>query len=220
MDAALRDRLTAVAGAKAVDAEAGAVVPGGVEQVQAVCAACAEAGARIAVTSAVPERGRRAPEGAVLVSLARLAEVSVEPERLVVRAGAGATVGAVRDAAAKAGLTLTGVRAAAPAETTVGELVARGQASRRALTGVEAVLPDGGRVGAGGSMLKDVAGYDLAGTLLGSLGRLALVTAASFRLQPHSAPQDAAEPAGVPSGVLGEALEQAFDPQRLLAARG
>jgi len=220
MDAALRDRLTAVAGAKAVDAEAGAVVPATAEQVDAVCAACAEAGARIAVSSALPARGSRAPEGAVLVSLARLSDVTVEPERLVARAGAGATVGAVRDAAAKAGLILTGVRTSVAADTTVGELVARGQASRRALTGVEAVLPGGGRVGAGGSMLKDVAGYDLAGTLLGSRGRLALLISASFRLQPRSAPQDAAEPAGVPSGVLGDALEQAFDPQRLLAARG
>jgi glycolate oxidase FAD binding subunit len=220
MDAALRDRLTAIAGAKAVDADAGAVVPSGAEQVEEICAACAGAGARIAVTSAVPERGHRAAEGTVLVSLARLADVAVEPERLVARAGAGATVGAVRQAAAKAGLTLTGVRAAVSDDTPVGELVARGQASRRALTGVEAVLPGGGRVGAGGSMLKDVAGYDLAGTLLGSRGRLALVTAVSFRLQPRSAPQDAAEPAGIPRGVLGDALEQAFDPQRLLAARG
>lgn len=212
--------MAAAAGAKAVDAESGAVIPGGAEQVEAVCAACAEAGVRIAVTSSAPERGRRVPEGTVLVSLARLNEVTVEPERLVARAGAGATVGAVRDAAAKAGLTLAGVRGSVAAETTVGELVARGQASRRALSGVEAVLSGGGRVGAGGSMLKDVAGYDLAGTLLGSMGRLALVTSVSFRLQPRSAPQDVAEPLGVPGGVLGDALEQAFDPQRLLAARG
>jgi glycolate oxidase FAD binding subunit len=102
----------------------------------------------------------------------------------------------------------------------VGAVVARGQVSRRGLTGVAAVLPAGGRVGSAGEVLKDVAGYDLVGTLLGSMGRLALVTEVAFRLQPRSAPQDGGEPAGVPRGLIAESLERAFDPQRLLAARG
>ena len=221
MDAALRDRLVEIAGAKAVDPGAAAVVPSSAEQVAEICAACSAAGTHIAVTSTAPARGAKAAAGgAVLVSLARLADVEVEADRLVVRAGAGAALDAVRGAAAKERLALAGVPAGLPGETAVGELVARGQVSRRAVCGVEAVLPDGGRVGSGGSMLKDVAGYDLAATLLGSMGRLALVTAVTFRLQPSRVSVDAAQPAGVPDAVLGEALALAFDPQRLLAARG
>ena len=220
MDAALKDRLTTIVGAKAVDAAAGAIAPSTVEQVEQVCAACAEAGSRIAVTSSAAARGGKPPDGAVTVSLARLDEVAVEPERLVVRAGAGTTLDALRKAAEKAGLLLTGVAGSVPGDTRVGEVIARGQLSRRALTGIEAVLPGGERVGTGGgAVLKDVAGYDLPAILLGSLGRLALVTAATFRLQPQSAPADRGEPAGVPTAVLGEALQLAFDPQRRLVAR-
>jgi len=241
MDAALRASLSEIVGDKAVDASAATVAPSSSEQVEHVCAACAAAGAQIAVTShapnlapgrasapnvtpgpaSAPNSPRRAEGGGgpVLVSLARLSDILVEPERLVVRAGAGATVAAVRQAAEKAGLTLTGVPAAVAGETTIGELIARGLLSRRALTGIEAVLPGGERVSSGGSMLKDVAGYDLPAILLGSMGQLALVTAATLRLQPRTAPQDAGDPAGVPTPVLGEALQLAFDPQRLLVAQ-
>lgn len=221
MDAALRARLTEIAGDKAVDAGAATVVPSSAEQVEEICAACSEAGVRIAVTAAAKGKGGKAVDGAVVVSLARLDDVVVAADRLIARAGAGATLAAVRGAAEEAGLVLAGVPTSLPDDTTVDELIARGQVTRRALTGVEAVLAGGGRVGSGGAMLKDVAGYDLTSTLLGSMGRLALLTAVTFRLQPRSAPHDSAEPAGVPSTpVLGDALELAFDPQRLLVARG
>jgi FAD/FMN-containing dehydrogenase len=216
MDAALRTRLAEIAGEKFVDGDT--VSPSTAEQVEQVCLACAEAGTRIAVSSA-PAAGSGVPSGAVLVSLSGIDPVDVDLDRLVVRAGAGATLGAVRQAAGKVGLAITGAQAGAAAETRVGEVIAKGQVSRRALTGVEAVLPGGGRVAAGGAVLKDVAGYDLIGALLGSRGRLALVTAATFRLQPQGVAQEAAEPAGAPRPVLGDALEVAFDPQRLLAAR-
>jgi len=220
MDASLRARLAEIAGGKAVDADAGTVLPTSAEQVDEVCQACAAATTRVRVTSAPPAKGTRASGDAVVVSLARLGEVEVEPDRLVVRAGAGATLGAVRAAAEKAGMVLASVGADV-ADAPLGELVARGSLSRRALCGVEAVLPGGGRVGSGGAVLKDVAGYDLVATLLGSLGRLALVTAVSLRLQPRGAAADGGgQPAGVPTPVLGDALERAFDPQRLLVGRG
>jgi FAD/FMN-containing dehydrogenase len=217
MDAALRARLADIAGATSVDADS--VSPSTAEQVELVCLACAEVGTRIAVTSS-PAKGTPAPAGAVVVSLSGIDPVDVDLDRLVVRAGAGAGLAAVEQAAAKVGLAITGGSGAAPGDLRVGTAVARGLLSRRALTGVEAVLPGGGRVGAGGAVLKDVAGYDLIGALLGSQGRLALVTAATFRLQPAAvAAAQAAQPAGVPRGILGDALEVAFDPQRLLAAR-
>jgi FAD/FMN-containing dehydrogenase len=214
MDAALRSRLAGIAGDKAVDGDS--VSPQDTGQVEQVCAACAEAGVRIAVSSG---GAAKPPSGAVLVKLGKLNRVEVQAERLLVRAGAGASLGAVRAAVEKAGMTL-GAVPAGTADAPVGELVARGALSRRALTGVEVVLAGGGRVGAGGSVLKDVAGYDLVGAMLGSLGRLGLVTAASLRLQPRgTAPGDGA-PAGIPTPVLGDALERAFDPQRLLVGRG
>jgi glycolate oxidase FAD binding subunit len=218
MDAALRARLAEIAGDKAVDGAGDTVSPGTAEEVERICAAVAEAGGRLAVSSA--KSASSAPGGAVRVSLARLDALEVEPERLVLRAGAGTTLAAARAAAEGAGMALAGIGADVSGDTPLGELVARGQLSRRALTGIEAVLPGGGRVGAGGEVLKDVAGYDLAGALLGSGGRLALVTAVSLRLQPRGAAALDGAPAGVPSGVLGDALERAFDPQRLLVGRG
>lgn len=217
MDAALRARLAEIVGSASVDGES--VSPSTAEQVEQVCLACAASATRIAVTSS-PAAGAAAPAGAVLVSLSGIDPVDVDLDRLVVRAGAGATVQAVRQAAGRVGLAITGAAKLAADDTRVGAAVARGLFSRRALTGVEAVLPGGGRVAAGGAVLKDVAGYDLIAALLGSQGRLALVTAATFRLQPTAvAAVQAAEPTGVPRGVLGDALEVAFDPQRLLAAR-
>lgn len=218
MDGALRGRLAEIVGTTSVDGET--VSPSTAEQVEQVCLACAQAGTRIAVTSG-PAKGVAAPSGAVLVSLSGIDPVDVDLDRLVVRAGAGASLQAVRQAAAKVGLGITGASSPTADDTRVGAAVARGLLSRRAFTGVEAVLPGGGRVAAGGPVLKDVAGYDLIGALLGSQGRLALVTAATFRLQPIAVAgaAQAGEPAGVPRGVLGEALEIAFDPQRLLAAR-
>ncbi len=217
MDAALRARLAEIVGSASVDGDS--VSPSTAEQVEQVCLACAASSTRIAVTSS-PAAGATAPAGAVLVSLSGIDPVDVDLDRLVVRAGAGATMQAVRQAAARVGLAITGASSSAADDSRVGAAVARGLFSRRALTGVEAVLPGGGRVAAGGAVLKDVAGYDLIAALLGSQGRLALVTAATFRLQPTAvAAVQAAEPAGVPRGVLGEALEVAFDPQRLLAAR-
>jgi len=220
MDATLRARLAEITGDKSVEGDS--VSPSTAEQVEQVCLACAEAGARIAVSSA-PAKGATAPAGAVLVSLSGIDPVDVNVDRLVLRAGAGATMASVREAAEKVGAAITGApQGPAGGDARVGDVVARGELPRRALTGIEAVLPGGGRVSAGGAVLKDVAGYDLIGALLGSRGRLALVTAATFRLQPKGVAQAAdltGDPVGVPRGVLGDALENAFDPQRLLAAR-
>jgi glycolate oxidase subunit GlcD len=52
------------------------------------------------------------------------------------------------------------------------------------VTGLEAVVPPGELVRVGGSVRKDVAGYDLRGLLVGSEGTLGIVTAAWLRLLP------------------------------------
>jgi FAD/FMN-containing dehydrogenase len=115
-------------------------------------------------------------------------------------------------------MALIGVPGGGPVAIHAGSLVARGQVPRRALTGIQAVLPDGEVVHAGGLVLKDVTGYDLAGTLLGSMGRLALITEVIFRLQPRQARSAVPEAPAGGTGPLTDLLRRAFDPDGLLVA--
>jgi glycolate oxidase subunit GlcD len=54
----------------------------------------------------------------------------------------------------------------------------------RWVTGIEAVVPPGEAITAGGPVRKDAAGYDLRGLLVGSEGTLGVITAAWLRLIP------------------------------------
>jgi glycolate oxidase subunit GlcD len=72
------------------------------------------------------------------------------------------------------------------------------------VTGLEAVVPPGEIVTVGGPLRKDVAGYDLAGLLIGSEGTLGIVTAAWLRLLP--APE-AAFPVAAFYGSTAEGCE-------------
>ena len=80
-----------------------------------------------------------------------------------------------------------------PGDPTVGALLAqnlsgplrhRYGAPRDLVLGVTLVLADGTIASAGGKVVKNVAGYDLARLVCGSEGRLALIVRASFRLHP------------------------------------
>jgi glycolate oxidase FAD binding subunit len=80
-----------------------------------------------------------------------------------------------------------------PGDPTVGALLAenasgplrhRFGAPRDLVLGVTLVLADGTVTSAGGKVVKNVAGYDLSRLVCGSLGRLALIARASFRLHP------------------------------------
>ena len=80
-----------------------------------------------------------------------------------------------------------------PGDPTVGALLARNVsgplrhrfgAPRDLVLGVTLVLADGTITSAGGKVVKNVAGYDLARLVCGSHGRLALIGRASFRLHP------------------------------------
>jgi FAD/FMN-containing dehydrogenase len=217
VDAQLKARLTEIAGAKRVNTRLDSVTPGSAEEVVAVCRACAELGTPIsAVSGAVttPAPGGRA----VSVSLVRLNHVQVHLGAMVVRAGAGATLDSLRSEVEGAGMALVGVPGGGPGEVHAGSLVARGQIPRRALTGIVAVLPQGEVVRAGGGVLKDVTGYDLAGVLLGSMGRLAVITEVSFRLQPREARTTAPEAPLAAVGAVSTVLRHAFDPDGLLVA--
>ncbi|HVS42356.1 MAG TPA: FAD-binding oxidoreductase [Candidatus Dormibacteraeota bacterium] len=215
MDAQLRAQLAAIVGPRGVDARLEAVSPRSTAEVAAVCRACAGLGTPIsAVSGAVTDP---APGGrAISVSLGRLDDVLVDEGAMVVRAGAGATLDSLRAAVDAARMALVGIPGG-PTSTHAGSLVARGGVTRRALTGIEAVLPDGQVVRAGGRVLKDVTGYDLAGMLIGSMGRLALITEVVFRLEPVDARGAAPDPPAA-AGAVSELLRHAFDPDGLLVA--
>jgi glycolate oxidase FAD binding subunit len=80
-----------------------------------------------------------------------------------------------------------------PGDPTVGALLARNVsgplrhrfgAPRDLVLGATLVLGDGTIASAGGKVVKNVAGYDLARLVCGSEGRLAFIARASFRLHP------------------------------------
>jgi FAD/FMN-containing dehydrogenase len=152
------------------------------------------------------------PEGGAVVSLARMAALSVDASNGVVRAEAGVTLTALAATLADAGLAVPGL-ASAPEADHVGGLIARGLVPRRSLTGIEAVLPGGDLIQFGGAVLKDVVGYDIASLLLGSRGRLAAIIAVHLRLIPAAAAVEVAEPAGARD--VGE-LTGVFDPEGIL----
>jgi glycolate oxidase FAD binding subunit len=104
---------------------------------------------------------------------------------------AGVRLSAVQDALANHGQRLS---LDPPGDPTVGALLARNAsgplrhrfgAPRDLVLGVTLVLADGTIANAGGKVVKNVAGYDLARLVCGSEGRLALIARASFRLHPQ-----------------------------------
>ena len=103
---------------------------------------------------------------------------------------AGVRLSAVQDVLANHGQRLS---LDPPGDPTVGALLAqnlsgplrhRFGAPRDLVLGVTLVLADGTIANAGGKVVKNVAGYDLARLVCGSEGRLALIARASFRLHP------------------------------------
>jgi glycolate oxidase len=175
---------------------------------------CHQHGVPISVTSGAPATPGGSPErGGIILSVHRLADIQVAAPGLTVRAGAGAPVTRVRSAVAKDKLVVVGL-SAETGSAHVGTLVARGEVPRRSLSGVEAVLSTGEAVKAGGAALKDVVGYDLIAALLGSAGRLAIIAAITFRLEPAAARTATSRPPG--TRTWQPALAGAFDPKGLL----
>jgi len=109
---------------------------------------------------------------------------------LVARVQAGVTIGQLASVLAEAGQELA---LDAPAEATVGGVVAAGTAGPRRfrygaprdlLIGLTVVRADGVIAHSGGKVVKNVAGYDLGKLFAGSQGTLGLITEATFRLHP------------------------------------
>ena len=112
---------------------------------------------------------------------------------LVARVQAGVTMGHLASVLASAGQELA---IDAPADATVGGVVATGTAGPRRLRygtprdlliGITVVRADGEVAHSGGKVVKNVAGYDLGKLFCGSAGTLGLITEATFRLHPRPA---------------------------------
>jgi glycolate dehydrogenase FAD-binding subunit len=113
-----------------------------------------------------------------------------DPGDLTCTVEAGMRLSGLRTALAAAGQRLS---LDPPGDPTIGALLAlnlcgplrhRFGAPRDLVLGVTVVLADGTVANAGGKVVKNVAGYDLARLVCGSEGRLAFIVRASFRLHP------------------------------------
>jgi FAD/FMN-containing dehydrogenase len=168
-------------------------------------------GGGLAVTS-----GGTSSSDRILVSVERLRDVSLDAPAGTLTAGGGARITDVVEAASKAGLKVLGLDEQARSQY-VGSLIARGEVSRRGVCGIVAVLSDGDVVRWGGNVQKDVAGYDIAAMLLGSLGRLAVIATVTFRVIPAAADIVIENSAGETAIIPVPGLRRAFDPSGALS---
>ncbi len=144
--------------------------------------------------------------------LNRVAEY--EPADLTVTVEAGMTLGELQ---AQLGQNGQWLPVEAPPQASIGGLLATGAAGpcrhrygspRDFLIGVRSVLPDGRAVQSGGRVVKNVAGYDMGKLYTGSLGTLAVITRASFKLAPLPAARALAVlPAATPEAAAALAFE-------------
>lgn len=169
------------------------VLPGSLEQVQAVVKACAAAGVSI-----VPSGGRTglagaatATRGEIVVSLERMHRIlDVDPAARTLRCQAGATVQAVQDAARSHGLIYP-VDFAAKGSAQVGGSIAtnaggvrviRYGGTRSWVAGLRVVVANGDVLDLGGALVKDNTGYDLRQLFIGAEGTLGIVVEATLWL--------------------------------------
>lgn len=169
-------------------------LPGSAEEVAAVLAWCYERG--IVVTprgGGTGYAGGAIPDGGVVLGLERLTRIrSFDPLEWRIELEAGVRTADLRRIARESGLFFPPDPGAAELSQ-IGGNVATNAGGPHAfkygvtgayVTGVEAVVPPGELLRAGGANRKDVAAYDLKSLLIGSEGTLGVITSASLRLIP------------------------------------
>jgi glycolate oxidase FAD binding subunit len=129
----------------------------------------------------------------VVLSLARLTlPIDHYAGDLVATVAAGAPLGDVNALLRRGGQWLP-LDPPASERATIGGIVATNDSGPRRhrygtprdlIIGIEMVLADGRIAKAGGRVVKNVAGYDLARLMCGSFGSLAVITSATFKLSP------------------------------------
>jgi FAD/FMN-containing dehydrogenase len=171
------------------------VRPASADEVAAVLRACRDAGAYVTVqggrTSLVA--GTVPEHEDVLLSTERLTDIGeVDTVERRVRVGAGATLGDVQRAAAKAGLVF-GVDIAARDSATVGGMASTNAGGLRTVRygnmgeqviGLDVALPDGSMLQRHSRVRRDNTGYDLASLFVGAEGTLGVITGLDLRLHP------------------------------------
>ena len=172
-----------------------AVRPGSQQEVEALVAACAAAGAAMVPWGGGTSAGLGNPprRSDVAVSLDRLGRiVEFDGANLSVTAEAGVTLGRLQEVLREKRefLPLDPPR---PEHVTVGGLVqSNGTGPSRLLygtvrdwvLGLRVVLPNGDRIRCGGKVIKNVSGYDLNKLFIGTFGTMGIVTEATFKLLP------------------------------------
>ena len=140
--------------------------------------------------SAAHAEGRRLRIGDDLTAAGLNRILEHDPGDLTCTVEAGVRLSELREALAASGQRLS---LDPPGDPTIGALLAqnvsgplrhRFGAPRDLVLGATLVLGDGTIASAGGKVVKNVAGYDLARLICGSEGRLAFIVRASLRLHP------------------------------------
>jgi glycolate oxidase FAD binding subunit len=168
--------------------------PGSLEEAGQVLAAAAADGLAVCFAGGASKLGLGNPpdRADLLVSTERLDRVLEHAAGdLVVRVQAGVRLADLQAALAPAGQWLA-LDPPDPQATVGGVIAANASGPRRLrygtardlLIGITVVLADGTVARAGGKVVKNVAGYDLAKLFCGSLGTLGLIAEAIFRLHP------------------------------------
>ena len=144
-----------------------------------------------------------------------------EPADMTIQVGAGMRVSDLQAVVAEHGQRLAIDTARIDQGATIGGLVATADQGpsqlafggpRDLVIGAGLVLTDGQVVRSGGHVIKNVAGYDLARMVAGSLGTLAVITDATFRLHPV--------PAATGTVALEVGIDEAVVVARAIAQAG
>ncbi len=171
------------------------VAPGSLEELSAVMRVAHEQRAAVAPWGGGTQQSIGNPPARVdlLVRIERLNRVLIhEPDDLTISVEAGITLGALRKLTARHGQMLP-IDPPLAGRATIGGLLATaadgprrlGYGTLRELTIGIAVVEAGGRITKGGGMVvKNVSGFDMMKLYLGSLGTLAIIASANFKLLP------------------------------------
>ncbi|NOY57266.1 MAG: FAD-binding oxidoreductase [Actinobacteria bacterium] len=128
----------------------------------------------------------------IVVSTRNLQTLDWRPDDLTATVGAGVRVADLEQRLVEGGQTA--VLPEDPGDATIGGVVAAGISGHRRLRygptrdrvlGMTLVTGDGRIVHAGGTVVKNVSGYDLSRLAVGSFGRLGIVTVVSLKLWPR-----------------------------------
>ena len=190
------------------------VFPGTPEEVAAVLSLANTERLRVipAGNSSQQELGAPSPGADLTLCLRRLNRLKqYEPADLTASMEAGLTVGEFSTALAPHRQWLP-LGVAHPEQATIGGALAANSSgpfrlfygtARDMVIGTRFATVDGKLVKSGGMVVKNVAGYDIAKLLIGSLGTLGVITDVNLKLFP----QPATETNLLAFGTLGEALE-------------